>query len=361
MANSTADSGGGGPVAIVTGASTGIGYHTARGLALKGYTVVLATRSAQAGAAAAERITRDAAAAAASESRSFLEGASVHTGRAVCLPLDVASLASVRAFAEGLPPALAARLHVLVLNAGISGLGLAREERLTGDDLERVFATNFVGHFYLAQLLLEPLKLTASGAPIGAPPVRIVTLASVTHRLVPAAPPSWPAVLAGTAPRGHQYAYSKLAALLFAGELNRTVLAGSGVAAVAVNPGAVNSDIWRAIRPLTACWFRPLMRLTFLTPAQGAATSLAAATEREVGGCALEAQGGARAATLYLSPYAASSWAQRWGGWAAVLGDLIGPFGGPQVQLPTPLALDAKCARELWATCESAIARKQGL
>jgi len=350
-----------GPVAIVTGASTGIGYHTARGLALKGYTVVIATRSAHAGADAAARISRDAATAARGESRSFLEGASLHTGIALYLPLDVSSLASVRAFAEALPAQLAARLHVLVLNAGISGLGLAREERVTGDDLERVFATNFVGHFYLVQQLLEPLKLTASGAPIGAPPVRIVALASVTHRLVPAAPPDWSAVLTGAAPRGHQYAYSKLAALLLAGELNRTVLAGSGVGAVAVNPGAVNSDIWRAITPATACWFRPLMRLAFLTPAQGAATSVAAATEREVGGCALDPPSGSRAATVYLSPYAAPLWAQRWGGWAAVLGDLLGSFAGPQVQLPTPLALDPKCARDLWATCESAIALKQGL
>jgi len=349
-----------GPVAIVTGASTGIGFHTARGLALKGYTVIIATRNRAAGAEAAERIVRDVAVAAVNESRSFLDGGNVHTGSAQCLPLDLSSLASVRAFAEGLPPALTARLHVLVLNAGISGLGLAREERVTGDELERIFATNFVGHFYLVQQLLEPLKLTASGAPIGAPPVRIVALASVTHRLVPVAPPNWSAVLTGAA-RGHQYAYSKLAALLFAGELNRTVLAGSGVAAVAVNPGAVNSDIWRAITPSTACWFRPLMRWTFLTPQQGAATSIAAATEQEVGGQALDPPSGSRVPTLYLSPYASPLWAQRWGGWAAVLGDLLGSFAGPQVQLPTPLALDAKCARELWATCESAIARKQGL
>jgi NAD(P)-dependent dehydrogenase (short-subunit alcohol dehydrogenase family) len=118
--------------------------------------VKVTTPEGQAGAAAAERITRDVAKAAINESQSFLEGASVHTGSALFLHLDVSSLASVRAFAEGLPPALAARLHVLVLNAGISGLALARGERTTGDDLERVFATNFVGHFYLVQLLLEP-------------------------------------------------------------------------------------------------------------------------------------------------------------------------------------------------------------
>jgi NAD(P)-dependent dehydrogenase (short-subunit alcohol dehydrogenase family) len=353
-----------GPVAIVTGANTGIGYQTARGLALRGYTVVLATRSRQAGAEAAERIARDVARAAVNEKRSFLDGASAHTGSALCLPLDVSSLASVRAFCEGLPPSLAARLTVLVLNAGISGLGLPREERKTADGLERVFATNFLGHFYLVQQLLEPLKLAASAAPVGAPPARIVALASVTHRIVPAAPPDWSAVITGNA-RGsggnNQYAYSKLAALLLAGELNRSCLVGSGVSAVAVNPGAVNSDIWRSIRPATACWFRPLMRLAFLTTEQGAATSIAAATAREVDGLALDPQPGARAPTAYLSPYAAPLWAQRAGGWLALLPDLIGPFRGARAMQPTPLALDAKCAQDLWKTCEAAIATRQGL
>jgi len=354
-----------GPVAIVTGSSTGIGYQTALGLALKGYTVVIATRNRQAARDAVLRIKREVEKRSHStESKSFLDGGSVHTGTATDMLLDTSSLASVKSFADGFPPSLASRLHVLVLNAGISGLGLAREERKTVDSHERVFATNFLGHFYLAQQMLESLKLTASAAPSfthGRPPVRIVTLASVTHRLVPSDPPDWNAVLTGMSKKGSQYAYSKLAALLLAGELNRGPLVGSGVTAIAVNPGAVNSDIWRNITACTACWFRPFMRLTFLTPEQGAATSIAAASESKLGSTPLDSPNVEHTPTLYLSPYASPQWMQRAGGWTALVGDLLGLFRGANVMLPTPLSLDAKCAKALWLACETAIAAKQGL
>ena len=345
------------PVAIVTGASTGIGYRTARALVLRGYCVIIATRSPQAGAIAAENLNIDAARAPhAPTSQRFLDGASPHQGSALFLPLDLSRLSSVRSFAEALPTSLRSRLHVLVLNAGIAGMGLTRATRITPDDLETTFATNFVGHFYLVQLLLDALRETAARQAFpGAPPVRIVTLASVTHRLVPSTPPDWSAVLAGSS-RGHQYAYSKLAALLLAGRLQRE-LKGTGVAAVAVNPGAVASDIWRHVSPRTGCWFRPLMRLCFLTTEQGCATSVAAATAAEVGGVRLDAPG----ALFYLSPYAAPQWAQRAGGWCGLLFDLIGPFRGAQVVRPTPLSGDEKAAEGLWAACEAAIARKQAL
>ena len=345
------------PVAIVTGASTGIGYRTARALVLKGYCVVIATRTPQAGREAAENLNIEAARSASAPRAGFLDGASAHQGSALYLPLDVSLLASVRAFAEALPSSLRSRLHVLVLNAGISGWGVPRDKRTTVDELEATFANNFVGHFYLVQLLLDALRETAARqAYPGAPPVRVVTLASVTHRLVPAAAPNWSAVLAGGGRGGAQYAYSKLAALLLAARLQRE-LRGTGVAAVAVNPGAVASDIWRHVSPRTACWFRPLMRAFFLTPEQGCATSVAAATAAEVGGVRLDAPG----ALVYLSPYAAPAWAQRWGGWAALAFDTLGPFRGAQVVRPTALAGDERAADALWAACEAAVARKQSL
>jgi retinol dehydrogenase-12 len=334
------------PVAIVTGSSTGIGYRTARSLCLKGYHVIIATRDARAGALAAENLNIDAARTplSANPGSSFLEGGSPHQGSAIFLPLDVSSLSSVRAFADGLPASTKRRLHVLVCNAGISGFGLSRERRTTADGYETIFATNFLGHFLLVRLLLEALRESAArqAGAYGSPPVRVVTLASVTHRLV-AQPPDWAAVIAGRS--GNQYACSKLAALLLAGRLQRE-LAGSGVEAVAVNPGAVNSDIWRHISPGTACWFRPFMRWFFLTTEQGAATSVAAATAAEVGGA-------------YLSPYRAPACAQRAGGWLALLFDALGPFRGAAPMLPTPLAVDEKAAESLWAACEAALARTQ--
>ena len=348
---------GSGPVAIVTGSSTGIGYHTALRLAHRGYAVVVATRNSVSGRAAVERIKESVHRASLNETKGFLDGGNVHKGSAVFRHLDVSSLSSVRAFAEGLPATLTERLHALVLNAGIAGFGIKREERITADDLELVFATNFVGHFYLVQLLLESLKLTASRAFVGAPPVRIVTLASVTHRLVPRTPIDWNAVLAGRV-KGFAYQYSKLAALLFAGELQRQLL-GTGVSAVAVNPGAVNSDIWRNIPvpSLVACYTLPVLRCFGLSPAQGCETSVAAATAEEVGGVRLDSPG----ATVYLSPYSSPGWAQRQGGILALLFDTVGPFRGAQVMAPTQQSQDPLAARALWSACEAAIARKMGL
>lgn len=216
-----------------------------------------------------------------------------------------------------------------------------------------------MGHYLLATRLLDTLKFTAAAAPsVGggiAPAVRVVCLGSVTHRLISAAP-DWPAVLLGkSALRRSQYALSKFAAVSFAAELQRR-LAGSGVAAVAVNPGAVRSTIWRNCSQGNMCWLGPLMRLTFLTPEQGSATSVAAATALEVGGVRLDG-----AAPVYLSPYAhLPAWLTGAAAAGALAGDLLGPFAGASPQAPTPLSVDARIGLSLWDACEAAVARTQG-
>ena len=348
------------PIAIVTGASTGIGFQTARLLARKGYLVVVATRSELTGAAAAARINRELAA----RPPAFLDGEGA-SGEAAFMRLDTASLGSVRAFADAFLARHGGALHALVLNAG-AGARAPGEARLTAEGFEALFATNFLGHFMLTQLLLDALKLTAARAAPGGggAPARVVTLGSVTHRLVRAAP-AWPAVLTGAAPRGSSYyALSKLAAVAFAAELQRR-LAGTGVAAVAVNPGAVNSDIWRFVSPRTGCWLRPLMRAAFLTPEQGAATSVAAATAAAVPAAGAPAGAPllpvAAPAPLYLSPYAAPAWAQRAGGTLALLFDLIGAPAPPAAQAPAPLGVDERVGGALWDACESAVTRWAGL
>jgi len=347
-------------VAIVTGSSTGIGFRTASALARKGYQVIVATRNAAAGAAAAARINAELAA----RAPSFLDGDGAGGG-ALFMPLDTGSLASVGAFADaflsraaGAGGGGAPALHALVLNAGVASRAPG-EARLTGDGHERVFAVNFLGHFALTARLLDALKLTAAAAPVGGPPVRVVTLGSVTHRLVRAAPP-WGDVIAGRAPRGSSpYALSKLAALAFAFELQHR-LVGTGVAAIAVNPGAVASDIWRHVPPRAAVALRAVMGCAFLTPAQGSATSVAAATAAELPG----APSLAAPAPVYLSPYRAPAWAAAAGGWAALAaGDLIGrpTLSPPHAQAPTPLALDRRVGGALWDACEAALMRAAGL
>lgn len=124
---------------VITGANSGTGREAARRLAAAGADVIMAVRSGAKGDAACRDI------------RNEFPGASV--GFRV---MDLSSLASVRAFAgellkEGRP------LDLLVNNAGVM---MPPERVLSADGFELQFATNFLGHFALTNLLL-PLLLEA--------------------------------------------------------------------------------------------------------------------------------------------------------------------------------------------------------
>ena len=85
-----------------------------------------------------------------------------------CVPLDLASLASVRACADELLDRLDA-IHVLDLNAG----GVLSRRSETEDGFESQFQANHLGHFLLSQLLVDRLKQSA--------PARVVVLSSWGH------------------------------------------------------------------------------------------------------------------------------------------------------------------------------------
>ncbi|KAM9615788.1 dehydrogenase/reductase SDR family member 13 isoform 3-T3 [Morphnus guianensis] len=235
-----------GRTAIVTGGSSGIGAATALELARCGARVVLATRNAPRGEAAARRIRTE-------------------TGNAEVLfmQLDLASLRSVRAFATAFlrqEP----HLHLLINNAGVSAGGT------TEDGFSLPFQVNHLGHFLLTQLLLERLQSCA--------PSRVVIVASRAHcagRLRPdtlGRPPS------GLLSTFQDYCDSKLANVLHAREL-ATRLQGTQVTCYAVHPGFVNTELFRHaplwLKPL----FLPLAWLFFLDAAEGAQTSLHCATQ----------------------------------------------------------------------------------
>ncbi|HEX2907078.1 MAG TPA: SDR family NAD(P)-dependent oxidoreductase, partial [Phototrophicaceae bacterium] len=120
-----------GRVAIVTGANTGIGWETARALAQKGAMVILACRNLQKANPAADQIR-----------------ALNPAGQVVVLPLDLADLDSVRAFAATFRQTYD-RLDLLINNAGIMNTPYAR----TPQGFEQQFATNHLGHFALTGLL----------------------------------------------------------------------------------------------------------------------------------------------------------------------------------------------------------------
>jgi NAD(P)-dependent dehydrogenase (short-subunit alcohol dehydrogenase family) len=142
-----------GKTALITGANSGIGYQAALELARHGAHVLLGCRNAAKGQAALERLHRE------------VPGCSAEVAQ-----LDMASLASIRAFAHSFASRGIA-LDMLINNAGVMALP---KREVTEDGFERQFGTNHLGHFALTGLLIPQL--------LAAPAPRVVTVASIAHR-----------------------------------------------------------------------------------------------------------------------------------------------------------------------------------
>jgi NAD(P)-dependent dehydrogenase (short-subunit alcohol dehydrogenase family) len=192
------------PLAVVTGANSGIGLETARRLASTGYRVVMAVRSPSRGREAAGSLTGD-----------------VRVAR-----LDLASLSSVADFAAGLA-ADGRPVDLLITNAGVMAVPA---RHTTADGFELQFGTNYLGHFALTARLL-PL-LVAARAP------RVVSLSSGTHWFGRIDLDDLQSERSYSPSRA--YAQSKLAMLMFAGELQRrSDAAGWGLLSNAAHPGGL--------------------------------------------------------------------------------------------------------------------------
>jgi NAD(P)-dependent dehydrogenase (short-subunit alcohol dehydrogenase family) len=247
-----------GRIAVVTGANSGIGYEAAKGLALAGATVVLACRDAAKGEAAAESIRA--------------AGAGVNVEPA---SLDLASLASVRAFARSFAERHTA-LHALVNNAGVMGI----PRRTTAEGFEMQLGTNHLGHFALTGLLLERL-LAGDGA-------RVVNVSSLGHRRGRIDFED----LHGerSYARWRAYYQSKLANLLFTYELQRRLEAAAGrCISVACHPGFTATNLqlvgprMDGSRLMTTVW-SGFNRVFAQDAARGALPTLYAATAPDVQG-----------------------------------------------------------------------------
>jgi 3-oxoacyl-[acyl-carrier protein] reductase len=190
-----------GRVAIVTGASRGIGRATALALARQGASVVAAARSDHAAAVAAE-----------------IEGAG---GRAMARPVDVTDQTSVERLAAATLEQFG-RIDVLVSNAGITRDQLML--RLKRDDWDAVVATNLTGAFTCVQAVLRPMIRQRAG--------RIITISSVVGQ-------------AGNAGQAN-YAASKAGLIGFSKALALEV-ASRGITVNVVAPGLVDTDMTRAM------------------------------------------------------------------------------------------------------------------
>jgi retinol dehydrogenase 12 len=226
-----------GKICVVTGANAGIGKATAAGLAREGATVVMACRNLERSRTAIDEV------------RTLTSATDVHL-----MELDLASLASIRAFARAFETRFQ-RLDVLVNNAGV----VPRTRRVTADGFEMQLGVNHLGHFLLTTLLLPLLEASA--------PSRVVVVSSITHR---GARIAWDD-LQSEKSYGFMRAYgqSKLANLLFVRALAKRA---NGVTANAVHPGSVASEIMRDM-PAPLRWLaRRVYRMK--SPAEGARTSL---------------------------------------------------------------------------------------
>ncbi|CAI5507702.1 unnamed protein product [Closterium sp. Naga37s-1] len=275
------------------GGSSGIGTETARVLALRGASVVLAVRNTEAGEAAKAAIIKDI------EARSA-EAAGVPAAvreRVSVMPLDLASLKSVRAFAADYLR-LNRPLHLLINNAGV----MICPFMLTADGYENQLGSNHVGHFLLTNLLLPKLKETAKQEGAEA---RIVIVSSAAHQFPYPGGIRFDAI---NAKEGYDsmkaYEQSKLANILHARELARRLKEeGAGVTVNALHPGVIDTNLSRHIVPPGTIWHtlgRGAYSLVFQwfmkTIPQGAATSCFLAAHPSVAGASGGYYADARAA-----------------------------------------------------------------
>lgn len=194
---------------IITGANSGLGFETAKKIAGDhDYRVILACRNEEKAARAKEDII-----------------SATGNGQTDAMKLDTSSLASVRAFAEAFIDRYGT-VDVLINNAGISPM---RESGVTEEGFEVVFATNYLGHFLLTQLLLP--HFNADG--------RILNVTSDMHN--PPGSIEWKGVeyLAHDALNDRQrYAYSKLCMIYFTHKLAEVLKEqSSSVTVNSFNPG----------------------------------------------------------------------------------------------------------------------------
>ena len=246
-----------GRVAVVTGANTGIGYHTAAVLAYSGAHVVLAVRDLEKGNTALSRIV------------------AASPGADVTLQaLDLSSLDSVRTAADALRSAYP-RIDLLINNAGV----MYTPKQVTKDGFEMQFGTNHLGHFALTGLLLDHL-LPVRGS-------RVVTVSSMGHRIrasIHFDDLQWERRYDRIA----AYGQSKLANLLFTYELQRRLSARPGAnkstIAVAAHPGTSNTELTRNLPAIIRPAANLLGPVLFQSSKMGALPTLRAATDPAVQG-----------------------------------------------------------------------------
>lgn len=228
-------------LAIITGASTGMGFEEAKAVAGKGFHTIMACHRPEAAEERRQEIVK-----------------ATGNEHVEVVGIDLADLSSVRRFADQIK-ARFQHLDLLMNNAGTLETGL----HITQDNMERTVQVNYVGPYLLTRLLLP---LMGEGS-------RIVNMVSLTYRVGNLDfPDFFQRGRKGSFWRIPIYSNSKLALTLFTFDLAER-LKDKGITVNAADPGIVSTDIIRMhnfIDPLTDIFFRPFIR----TPRQGADTAI---------------------------------------------------------------------------------------
>ncbi|MGH7696625.1 MAG: SDR family oxidoreductase [Gemmatimonadaceae bacterium] len=191
-----------GRTALVTGASRGIGLATARSLGKNGARVALVARSADA----------------------LREHAQSIGNRALALPCDLLDGEQIAKLIDRVLEAFGGAPDILVLNAGVFSLGRIGELSPVG--FAQTLALNLGAPYILLHAFVPLMRARGEG--------HVVSIGSVADR--------------AAYPENGAYAAAKFGARALH-EVLRLELAGSGVRASLVSPGAVDTDLWDAIDP----------------------------------------------------------------------------------------------------------------
>ncbi|KAK2442912.1 NADP-retinol dehydrogenase [Trifolium repens] len=213
--------------ALITGASSGIGGETARVLAKRGVRVVIGARDLKKAREVRDNIQKESPKA-----------------EVILLEIDLSSFCSVQRFCSEFL-ALDLPLNILINNAGIFSQDLEFSE----EKIEITFATNYLGHFLLTEILLDKMIETAEKTSIQG---RIINVSSVIHSWVKRHGFCFKDILNGKNYNGTQaYAQSKLANILHAKEIARQLKERNARVTInAVHPGIVKTGIIKAHKGL---------------------------------------------------------------------------------------------------------------
>ncbi|PWA92438.1 NAD(P)-binding Rossmann-fold superfamily protein [Artemisia annua] len=236
--------------AIVTGATSGIGAETARVLAKRGVRVVIPARNLRKAAQVKENIQKE------------------HPkAEIIVLEIDLSSFASIKKFCSEFL-SLDIPLNILINNAG----KFSQKLEFSEDKFEMTFATNYLGHFLLTELLLEKLIETARQTGVQG---RIVNVSSVIHTWVKKDNFSFNSMLQ---PKHYNatraYAQSKLANIMHTKELAKQMKAiDANVTINAVHPGIVKTGIIRDHKGIITDSMFFIASKLLKTTSQGASTT----------------------------------------------------------------------------------------